>query len=255
MLERDLGQAEELALEARALAHRLRFEPNAVSDAIGLLRLHQGAIDEAAELFLHARDVARQEGERVGEFLALEHLVSLEIQCRRYRRAAPYCDELVALSEKMPDGSEAPSAHALRAICRLAEDEPNAADEFACATAALRAADAKHRLAFPLICAAEIDLEAGRLNGAKEKATEAVTLVTVLGRASEMVAAHSLLARAASARSDHERARHHAAMARENFAPASVWAQTFAEGTLALADEPMPQTNTRKFKRHSRGRP
>jgi len=253
MLERDLGQAEELALEARALAHRVRFEPNAVSDAIGLLRLHQGAIDEAAELFLHARDVARQEGERVGEFLALEHLVSLEIQCRRYRRAAPYCDELVALSEKMPDGSEAPSAHALRAVCRLAENDPSAPDEFACAAVALRAADAKHRLAFALICAAELDLEGGRLDGATEKATEAVKLVTVLGRASEMAAAHSLLARAALARSDHDMVRHHAGAVRESFAPASCWAQTFAEGALVLLDGPMPQTNARKFKRHSRG--
>ena len=59
MLERDLGQAEALALEARALAQRLDFEPNAISDAIGLLRLHQGAVEEAAALFARARDVAR----------------------------------------------------------------------------------------------------------------------------------------------------------------------------------------------------
>ena len=51
LLERDLGQAEALALEARAVAQRLGVEPNAISDALGLLRLHQGAIEEAAELF------------------------------------------------------------------------------------------------------------------------------------------------------------------------------------------------------------
>jgi hypothetical protein len=134
MLERDLGQAEALALEARGLAQRLDFEPNAISDAIGLLRLHQGAVEEAAALFARARDVARREGERASEFLALEHLVGLEIQCRRYRAAETWCDELVALSEKLRDGSEAPCARALQAICRLARDEPCAADEFARAT-------------------------------------------------------------------------------------------------------------------------
>jgi hypothetical protein len=135
----------------------------------------------------------------------------------------------------------------------LAENGPSAADEFAYAASALRAADAKHRLAFALICAAELDLEGGRLDGATEKAAEAVKLVTVLGRASEMAAAHSLLARAALARSDHDTVRHHAAAVRENFAPASCWAQTFAEGALALLDGPMPQTKAKKFKRHSRG--
>jgi hypothetical protein len=116
---------------SRAVAQRLDFEPNAVSDAIGLLRLHQGAVEEAAELFARARDIARREGERSSEFLALEHLVGLEIQCRRYRAAETWCDELVALSEKLRDGSEAPCARALQAICRLARDAPGAPDEFA----------------------------------------------------------------------------------------------------------------------------
>src|SRR6185503_6450034 len=133
----------------------------------GLLRLHQGAVEEAAELFARARDIARREGERSSEFLALEHLVGLEIQCRRYRAAETWCDELVALSEKLRDGSEAPCARALQAICRLARDEPGAADEFARAAAALRAADAKHRLGFALICAAEIDIERQRFDQAR----------------------------------------------------------------------------------------
>jgi hypothetical protein len=231
----------------------LRFEPNAVSDAMGMLRLHQGAIDEAAELFLHARDAARQEGERLGEFLALEHFVGLQIQCRRYRKAAPYCDELVALSAKLRDGSEAPCAHALQAVCRLAQNEAGGAAEFARACAALRAADAKHRLGFALICAAEIDLEGGRLDDAGEKAIEALQLVTVLGRASEMAAAHSLLARVASARSDNESLRHHAAAVQENFGAASCWAQTFAESALELVSDPPARSAARRFKRYPRG--
>ena len=237
MLERDLGQAEALALEARAVAQRLGVEPNAISDALGLLRLHQGAIEEAAELFAHARDVARREGERTSEFLALEHLIGLEIQCRRYRAAEALCGDLVALAEKLREGSEAPCARALYAVCRLARDAPGATEDFTAASAALRAADAKHRLGFALICAAEIDIERGRPDQAREKATEALQLVTVLERASEIAAAHALLARVANG--DRDAVRHHVAAMRAWLPPASCWAQTFAETAIELIDEPV----------------
>ena len=256
MLERDLGQAEALALEARGLAQRLDFEPNAISDAIGLLRLHQGAVEEAAALFGRARDVARQEGERACEFLALEHLVGLEIQCRRYRAAETWCDELVALSEKLRDGSEAPCARALQAICRLARDEPGAPDEFARAAAALRAADAKHRLGFALICAAEIDIARGRFDQAREKAAEALRLVTVLGRASEIAAAHALLARAAAADNDHCVVQQHTAAMRKTLArPISCWAQTLAESVFESDDEPPVRDRAGGARRSTKVRP
>ena len=214
LLERDLGQAEALALEARAVAQRLGVDSNAISDALGLLRLHQGAIEEATELFQHAREIARREGERTDEFFALEHLIGLEIQCRRYRKAEAYCDELMALAEKLRDGSEGPCALALQSICRLARDDQGALGAFARASAALRAADAKHRLGFALVCAAEIDVDRRRFNEAREKATEALQLVTALGRASEIAAAHSLLARVAAAGDDTDALQWHRAAMR-----------------------------------------
>jgi len=242
LLERDLGQAEALAQEARAVGQRLGVEPNAIYDALGLLRLHQGAIEEAAELFQRARDIARREGERSDEFFALEHLIGLEIQCRRYRKAEPYCDELVELAEKLRDGSEAPCARALQSVCRLARGEQDAGADFARAADALRATDAKHRFGFALICAAEIDIERNRFDEAREKATEALQMVTALDRTSEIAAAHSLLARVASASGDRDALRRHSTAMREFLAPASCWAQTLAE-TVLEPDEGRPIPN------------
>ena len=106
-------------------------------------------------------------------------------------------------------------------------------------SAALRAADAKHRLGFALICAAEIDIERKRFDPAREKAAEALRLVTVLGRASEIAAAHALLARAAVADNDHCVVQQHTAAMRKTLArPISCWAQTLAESVLESDDEP-----------------
>jgi DNA-binding SARP family transcriptional activator len=51
LLERDLPQAEALLLESGALSARLGLEPAAIPDATGMLRLHEGRLDEAAQLF------------------------------------------------------------------------------------------------------------------------------------------------------------------------------------------------------------
>ena len=160
------------------------------------------------------------------------------------------------LSEKLRDGSEAPCARALQAVCRLARDAPGAPDEFSRAAAALRAADAKHRLGFALICAAEIDIERGRFGEARDKAAEALRLVTVLGRASEIAAAHALLARAAVADNDHCVVRQHAAAMRKSLArPISCWAQTLAESVLESHDEPPAGGRVSMARRSAKVRP
>ena len=56
LLDRDLGDAEALALEARAIAVRTGVVTPAIADAIGMLRAHQGELDEAARRFREAAD-------------------------------------------------------------------------------------------------------------------------------------------------------------------------------------------------------
>jgi len=202
MLERDLGQADALVMEARAIGDRLGLEANAISDASGLLRAHAGAFEEAAELFVHARAMARRDGDRSSEFLALEHHVCLEIQRRHYEVAEGLCGELMDLAKRLREGSEVPFASSLHCICRVARGDTLAAADLEQWLEALRVADAKHRLAFTLLAAFELDFDRNDLARAQVRAEEALRMAELLDRSSEIVMAHVALARIAAARDD-----------------------------------------------------
>jgi DNA-binding SARP family transcriptional activator len=207
MIERDLGQAEALLLEAGATARRLGIECDAIVHAQGLLRAHQGAFDEAADLFTRARALARRGLDRTNEFFALEHLVTLQLQQRRFAEAEASCVELIELGEKLREGSEAPFARTLHALCRLWRKDVAAEDDLDAALDTLRIADAKHRLAVALTCAADLDLESGRLDRAQARAEEALHIATILERHSDETLAQATLARVAAARRDGEKHR------------------------------------------------
>src|SRR5690606_29071176 len=130
---------EAMVLEAEALAQRIGIEPMALPDARGMLRLHQGELDAAAALFERARLVARRDGDRRAEFMALEHLDTVELQRARHAEASRICDELVALGERLREGSEAPFARALSALGRHAAGAPEAKAALDEALEALRA--------------------------------------------------------------------------------------------------------------------
>jgi DNA-binding SARP family transcriptional activator len=202
MLERDLRTAEALVLEAEALGRRVGFEPNAVSDAMALLRCHRGHFDEARTLLQRARVFARRDGDRTGEFLALEHLLTMEIELGRYDEAAAMCGEVVALAAKFPGGSEEPFARALQALCRWAFGKDSTLDAFEEALRDLRVADAKHRLAFAAISAARLLVERGEPREAGRLAGEALAAATALNRRSDIVTALAVLARVAAAEGD-----------------------------------------------------
>ncbi|HYG86024.1 MAG TPA: AAA family ATPase [Azospirillum sp.] len=239
LLERDLGQAEAFALEARALAQRQGIEPNAILDALGMLRLHQGAEDEAATLFAQARAAARRDGERAAEFMALEHLVGLGIHQGRFDRAEALCAELTDLADRLrQDGSEAPYARALSALCRLARDDPGAEDDLDAALNALVVADAKHRLASTLLFAADLDIRTGRYPRASTRAREALRLASLLDLPNEMACAHIALARIAEGMQDDAGRRSHAAALRDLLARnLSRHTRTLAEALVAGASE------------------
>jgi len=193
-----------MLLEAEAIASRAGIEPAAIPDGRGMLRLHQGKLDEAAALFERARLIARRDGERRTEFMALEHLIAVELQRADYGKAGGLCRELLALGEKLREGSEAPFAQALCALSRYATGEQAARDMFDRAAADLRAVDAKQRLAFVLVQAAAIELGRGDPDAAAPLAREAVTAAGALGRPSDLALAHAMAGRAAMAAHDRE---------------------------------------------------
>lgn len=207
LLERDLGGAEALAAEAGALSRRLGVEPAAVADASGMLRLHEGRLDEAAALFRRARVLAEREGDPMGAFQAIEHLAALELQRGDPAAARRLAADLTALGSKLREGSEAPFARALEALCRLASGEAGAIRDFEAAIEELRCADAKQRLAFVLTRAAVLDLRRGDAAAARGRAAEALVLAEALGRASEAALARAALARAAADLGDAEETR------------------------------------------------
>ena len=207
MIERDLPQAEALLHEARARCVRTGVRPAAIADGTGMLRLHEGRLAEAAELFEQARQQARREGDRMAEFQALEHLVGVHQQRGAWDAAWRHCDELVALGEKLRGGSEAPSARAAFALTRCARGDARAGEALDAALQELRLVDAKQRLAFTLTRAAELALERGDAVLARQQAEEALRLSDLLGRPSEALLAGAALARAGLALGDAESAR------------------------------------------------
>lgn len=203
LLERDLGHAEALALEAEGISASLESAPSSISDAIGMLRLYDDRLDEAAQRFAAARELCRREQDHLGEFRTLEHQVMLEIRRASWGEARRRADELVEVASRLRDGSEAPFARVLAALARYMDDAAVSGD-LAAALDELRSADAKQRLGYALTRAAEADLRRGDAASARARAEEALRLATLLERPSDVALARVALARVATMNGDRE---------------------------------------------------
>jgi DNA-binding SARP family transcriptional activator len=242
LLERELPRAEAMALEAGARAARAGGpRPSAIADAQGMLRQHQGRLDEAAELLEQARLEARQASDPLGEFQALEHLVVLRQQQRAWAEAARLGSELEALAGKLREGSEGPFARAVLALSRHAQAAPEAGPALDGAIAELRVADAKARLAYVLTRAAQVDLDRGDGPHARARAEEARRMAAAVGRPTEELLAGVALARACLRTGDEGAGR---AITRELAAPgyagAAVHARRELEALLRVAGGAKP---------------
>jgi len=152
----------------------------------------------------------------------------LDLQCGRLELALERSRELVALGDKLREGSEEPFARAIAGLCSYAIDDDAA--ELDAALGDLRVADAKHRLAYILTRAALIDSERGRIEVATERATEALGYATLLERATEMLIANAVLSHQHGVRGDSQRAaRFRQEVERIQGDGASVWTRALAE--------------------------
>lgn len=196
MLERDFTQAESLLQEAEALSKRLGLESVAAPHGLGMLRSREGKIEEARALFQRAHALARQRGNRIDEFMSLESLVTLEIDCGSLEEANLLAQQLMAFAEKLPEGSEAPFARALAALTRsgvYAKEYP----ELIKAIEDLRGVDAKQRLSYLLTRAALFALNRGDPGTARERAVEGLDMAKVMERPTEIALARAILLRLA----------------------------------------------------------
>ena len=194
MLERDLSRADAMLMEATSLAERRRIKVQAIPATRGMLHYYSSNWDEAEEAFREARTLAKTAGDRINEFQAIEYLVMLDIERGSYSEARAHSDDLLALGEKLREGSEGPFARALAGLCSYALD--GIADSLDAALVELREVDARHRLAYTQNRAALLDLAAGRPASAAERAREALACAGVLERATEMLMARLTLCEA-----------------------------------------------------------
>jgi tetratricopeptide (TPR) repeat protein len=210
ILERDLAQAEALLLEARALTERSGEAEWAVFDGVGLLRLHAGALHEAKAAFEEAWVLAKKQGNRLQEFMALEHLVMVSIHRRDPDEACEYAKELAEIGEKLREGSERPLGRAMLALCRYQKGEAEHRSALEDALQELRDVDAKQRLAFVLTQAAAIESERGELESAATRAGEAEAIGRILQQPSESALARAVLLRIAREQGDEAAIREYA---------------------------------------------
>ncbi|MCB9933535.1 MAG: AAA family ATPase [Planctomycetes bacterium] len=201
MLERDLGQAEALLLEANAMARRSGVESAGMLHAAGMLRLHEGKVEEAAGLFERAQSLARARGDRVSEFQVLDHRLLLELERGNTDAALPLAKELLEIGQKLRGGSEAPCAAVMLDVARQAAGQ-DAQSEFERDVAQLREVDAKQHLLHALIQMAALDVRQARTGQAAARATEALQLAELLQRLTDAAAARLLLLQAAEANGD-----------------------------------------------------
>lgn len=199
-IERDIPQADAMLAEASVLAERSGFSHHAIAAGLGMLRFHANRLDEAAEFLSEARMLCKSAGDRVSEYEANEYLVMLDLQRGRLAEARERSRELLALGDKLREGSEEPFARAMARLCDYALDDDDEGLEAALAD--LRIADAKHRLAYVLTRAALIDCERGRARVATQRASEALAYATQLDRATEMLLANAVLSRDCAAAGD-----------------------------------------------------
>lgn len=194
LLERDLTEAESLALEAAALAKQDGFRPFTIPLAQGMLRAFQGQADQAAQHYEEALDLAEQSADWLGKFHTLEQAIALELQYGDVEKAAAYAETLCEVGDKFREGSEAPFARALSAVLKCAQGQENACQLVDDALGDLRLADAKLRLAFVQCRTARYNLAGGQYEMAATRAREALDCALVMGRKTEIALARAVLA-------------------------------------------------------------
>jgi tetratricopeptide (TPR) repeat protein len=215
LLERNLGQAEAFVMEAESLAQRTGRNHSAVSFAAGMIANHRGDIDQAIEHFREARQLAREHGERLAEFCAVEHWVMLEIDRGDHETAAPLAEDLAVLGERVRAGAEAPAGRGLRALVQLLAGSDAAADELRASLEELRTADAKYELAYLLTRWAAHDLDVKRCERARPNAEAALEVARAIRRPSETALARVALALCAERSNDAEAREQHLSAVRE----------------------------------------
>jgi DNA-binding SARP family transcriptional activator/tetratricopeptide (TPR) repeat protein len=206
LLERDIGKAKEL-LEAAQTLLPAGTDDLMLAWGMGLLKRYLGEPEEAEQRLGHAAQLARRIESHWEETECLRSLTLLAIEQGDLAKASGHCRPLLALAEKMGEGSERPIAAVFAALVRVLAGDAGAEPPFAAAVVQVRVADAKGVLATVLNFAAEYQLDRGDSERATALASEALAAANAVERSNQIAIATALLARLAHRAGQTKRAR------------------------------------------------
>jgi DNA-binding SARP family transcriptional activator len=203
---REMERAEALLLEAEAMADRLRIQLTDIPMGLGMVRVFQGAHDEAARLLERGLRMARRERDHFRACECLVALVTSRLETGNARGALDHARQLLPVAARLTEGSEAPFSRALEALSRYSMSPARARDELARCLDELRALDAPRKLALVQLHAAEADFATERFESARDRAVEALEAARIVGHGSGLAHAGALLVQCARALGDEPRA-------------------------------------------------
>jgi hypothetical protein len=135
---------------------------------------------------------SRAERDRWREYKCLTWLAMLEQERGRYEEMDSHCEDLQVVAARLQE-DETPFVETLKALAALARSEATADGLLEKALLRLRAVDDKSYLAYALNGAARLYLQSGRNEQARQHASEALTVASIMRRRNEMAIAEALL--------------------------------------------------------------
>ena len=196
-VEGDIAQARSFVREAGRLAAALDQNFVEVDWGYGLLARWDGDLVAARDSMRRALTLARLHEDRWREIECLVWLAKLAFERDLPQEADALCVEIETVALRIGDGP-APVAGALRALIGMLAGDEAVEPGMSSALAALRAFDDKALLAYVLNQIADCHLVHGRLEAARNAATEALDAARTVRRTTEIVVASSILARAST---------------------------------------------------------
>jgi DNA-binding SARP family transcriptional activator len=211
LIERDMDQAVSMALEARELATRQQARLGEVAWALAMAYHYAGEEERALVAQREAVELNHAAQEHWGECMCNLDMAMLELELEHWPEALGAARAASEVARRLGEGSELPFAAALEALAAAGSTVELSDDAVAKSVQALRDVDAKAALAYVLNHVAERELERGRFDVADGAASEALASAAALGRRSEALVAHAILARSAAERGNETTARRHRA--------------------------------------------
>jgi DNA-binding SARP family transcriptional activator len=171
-LGREMARADALLAEALALGAEGSLDATITEWPKGLLACWKGDYETGEAALRRAALAARADNDHWVECDVGLRLAMSAFERGAFDVAKVVASEIEAVSGKLGEGAEGPSARAIHVLARLGAEE-DVAGELAEVIASLRRIDAKGMLAYTLVCAAELAVERGNLAFAEDAAKEA----------------------------------------------------------------------------------